>query len=131
MSTTVLPASITERTPLSPPLRALRTRLRSFSAGPELLYDLMGFGPFVEMAMTRDGVLIARPRRSLAFDAFVGKPPASALERTALLWRELTASERDLVLARLGLLHIAPERIGIPDVLACRSFSANGGAHGR
>ena len=95
-------------------LRALRIRLRSLSTGPELLYDLMAFGPYREMAMTRDGMLVARPRRSPGFDVFVGKPSRISLERTARLWLELDEGERDLVLTRLALLRISPIKVGIP-----------------
>jgi hypothetical protein len=99
---------------LPEPLRLLRSRLRSFSPGPELLYDLMGFGPFLEMAMTRDGQLIARPRRSAGFDAFVGHPSTAVVERTGRLWLELDPEQRMLVLDRLLAQNIDPVRVGIP-----------------
>lgn len=51
-----------------------RNRLRALACGHELLLDLMGFGPFAEMAMTRDGILLGRPHRSTGFDAFIGPP---------------------------------------------------------
>ena len=94
-------------------MHILRTRLRTFATGPELLYDLMGFGSFTEMAMTRDGVLIARPRRGAGFDAVLGRPTEATLDRTHRLWLELEPALRALVLQRLKALDIAPARVGI------------------
>jgi len=108
----------------------LRYRLRVMSATTDLLYDLMGFGHFIEMAMTRDGLVIARPRRSAGFDVFIGRLPASALKRTARLWNELDSAERQLVLTRLAAQRIHPQRIGIPAEL-CPSPARNGDRHGR
>lgn len=96
-------------------LRRLRARLRSLAVGPELLYDLMGFGRFAEMAMTNDGAVIARPHGSAGFDAFIGRLSTATLERTARLWLELDGSERRLVLDRLDLLGIRPGRVGLPE----------------
>jgi hypothetical protein len=91
----------------------LRRRLRFMTARPSLLCELMGFGHFKEMAMTRDGLLIGQPRRSVGFDAFIGKPTSETLAQTARLWLELDAVEQSLVLARLESQSIPPERIGI------------------
>lgn len=111
---------------LRTPLCQLRYRLRAMSAAPCLLYDLMGFGRFIEMAMTKDGLLIARPRRSIGFDVFLGRVPQSALERTARIWNELDASERTLVLHRLAQQSIAPNRVGIAVHASCGRLN-----HGR
>lgn len=95
-------------------LKRLHQRLRSLSTKTDLLHELVGAGHFDEMAMTRDGLLIARPRRCLGFDAFIGRPTPSMLSRTARLWNELNRDERRLVLERLAQQSIAPERIGLP-----------------
>ena len=96
-------------------LRALRRRLGSMSPTPSLLFDLMGFGHFREMAMTREGWLIAWPRRSVGFDAFLGPVSPQERRQTARLWLELDASERRLVLDRLDAQRIPAHRVGISD----------------
>lgn len=101
----------------SPALRQLRARLRSLSTGPELLYDLMGFGRFAEMAITRDGHVVARPHRSVGFDAFIDRLSSATLERTARLWVELDQDERRLVIERLRSQSICPNRVGISEEL--------------
>ncbi len=91
-----------------------RNRLRALACGPELLIDLMGFGPFAEMAMTRDGVLLGRPHRSPGFDAFIGPPSDGAKRRLGRLFRELRAEERARVLERIREQGIDPSRVGVP-----------------
>jgi len=95
-------------------LRNLRRKLRSLSATTDLLHELMGFGHFVEMAMTRDGLLVGRPHRSVGFDAFIGSVTASMRIRTHRLWRELDEPECSLVLERLATQKIDPRRVGLP-----------------
>lgn len=93
----------------------LRTRLRSMSDRPELLYDVMGFGNYLEMAVTRDGTFVARTRRSphADFDVFLGKISLSLRQRTGQIWRELEPAEKTLVLLRLDALGIQPDAVGI------------------
>ena len=99
-------------------LRALRRRLLAISLQTELLSELMGFGHFAEMAMTRDGLLIGRLHGEAGFDAFIGPVSHGMRQRTARLWQELDAEQRQLVLARLQEQSIEPERIGIPAMIA-------------
>ncbi len=94
-------------------LRRLRRKLRSTSPTASLLYELMGFGHFVRMAMTRDGLLIGQPHRSVGFDAFIGSPTPGMRDQTARLWLEFDSRERQLVLDRLAEQEIKPERVGI------------------
>lgn len=96
-------------------LRRLRRRLGSMTARPSLLYQLMGFGHFREMAMTREGWLIAWPHRSVGFDAFLGSVRPEERNQTARLWLELDEAERRLVLERLANQSICPHRVGIPE----------------
>ncbi len=96
-------------------LRRLRRRLGSMTIRPSLLYQLMGFGHFREMAMTREGWLIAWPHRSVGFDAFLGSVRPEELVQTARLWLELDEDERRLVLERLGSQSICARRVGIPE----------------
>ena len=113
----------TRRGRSDPALSRFRSRLRSMSDRHELLADLMGFGPYTEMALTRDGTLVAKPRRtrgqgsgggeSLRYDTFLGPIEARDRARTAQLWAELTEHERAIVLRRLFDQGIEPERIGI------------------
>lgn len=93
----------------------LRTRLRSMSDRRELLFDLLGFGLYVEMAVTRDGMLVARTRRTphTGFDVFLGKISLSVRQRTGQIWRELEPAEKTLVLLRLRTLGIQPDAVGI------------------
>jgi hypothetical protein len=84
------------------------------STTTDLLHELMGFGHFEQMTMTRDGLLIGQPRGSVGFDAFVGSPSRQMLERTAQLWSQLSSPERELVLQRLAQQDIPPHRVGIP-----------------
>ena len=95
-------------------VRRLRNKLRSLSNTTDLLHELMGFGHFEEMAMTRDGLLIGRLRRCDGFDVFIGSVTESMRQRTARLWRELDHDERQLVLRRLNEQSIDPVRVGIP-----------------
>ena len=108
----------------------LRAKLRAMTPTPNLLYELMGFGHFTRMAMTRDGLLIGQPHRSVGFDAFIGRIPASACRLNARLWIELDAVERELVLERLAEQEIAPKSIGLDITLrtpcarcACRDHA--------
>ncbi|MBL1217352.1 MAG: hypothetical protein D8M59_07635 [Planctomycetes bacterium] len=78
-----------------------------------LLYELMGFGHFQQVAMTRDGLLIGQPHRCSGFDAFIGSPTPTQIERTGRLWLELDPAERQAVLTRLAEQGISPERVGI------------------
>jgi hypothetical protein len=80
---------------------------------PNLLYELMGFGHFVRMAMTRDGLLIGQPRRSVGFDAFIGHVPEAACQLNARLWKELDEDECNMVLDKLAEQEITPKRIGL------------------
>ena len=97
--------------------RRLRRKLRAMTPIPNLLYELMGFGHFTRMAMTRDGLLIGQPHRSVGFDAFIGRVPESACKLNARLWRELDAAERALVIERLAEQEIAPQNIGLDSTL--------------
>jgi hypothetical protein len=74
----------------------------------------VGIGHFEEVAMTRDGLLIARPRGCDGFDAFLGRPTAAMQRRCAQLWRELDAELKKLVLERLCAQDIPPAAVGIP-----------------
>ena len=115
----------TERTPIMPiptrtettehrdALRRLRRKLRSTSPTPSLLYQLMGFGHFVRMAMTRDGLLIGQPHRCVGFDAFIGSPTPGMRNQNARVWLELDAREQQLVLDHLAEQEITPESVGI------------------
>jgi len=94
-------------------LSSLRRKLRSMSPTPSLLYELMGFGHFKAMAMTRDGLLVGQPHRCVGFDAFIGSPTPGMLKRTARMWLELDAHEQQLVLDRLAEQDIAPQSVGI------------------
>lgn len=95
-------------------LRTLHRRLRAMSSRVDLLHELVGAGHFDEMAMTRDGLLVARPRGADGFDAFIGRPTVEMRRRTARLWRELDEAERALVLDRLREQSIPLEAVGIP-----------------
>lgn len=114
-------------------LRALRRRLLAMSLQTELLSELMGFGHFAEMAMTRDGLLIGRLHGEAGFDAFIGPVSESMRQRTARLWQELDGEQQQIVLERLREQSIEPDRIGIPAMRAhpktttTTTHSTNGG----
>jgi hypothetical protein len=91
----------------------LARALRVLSPTTDLLHELVGIGHFDEVAMTRDDILIARPRRCAGFDAFIGKPTAAQMKRCAELYRELEPAMRRLVIERLLAQQIDPLRVGI------------------
>jgi len=95
-------------------LAVLCRRVRGFAWGRDLLLDLVGGGRFAEMAMTRDGILLGRPRRSTTFDAFIGEPTTEERRRVARVFAELRASDRRVVLDRLAAQGIEPAAVGIP-----------------
>ena len=94
-------------------LRQLRHKRQTVSPTANLLYELMGFGHFSEIAMTRDGLLIGQLHRESGFDAFIGSPTKQMLDQVARIWLELDAHEQHLVLERLSEQAVQPERIGI------------------
>jgi hypothetical protein len=101
------------RAPADLAMAKFRQRLRTMSSRPELLYDLMGFGHYGEMALTRTGMLVARSRRATGFDTFIGAISAGVLQRTSRLWLELTSDEKALVIDRLIVQGIDPALVGI------------------
>jgi hypothetical protein len=130
--TTALPVRVSVRAQRDPALTRLRHRLRSMSDRPELLYDLMGFGPYRLMTITKDGILVARPRRSQGFDTLLGRISAQVQQRTAQLWLELTQHERALVLLRLSVQGIAPAQVGIvTEQVPCLVILNKEACHGR
>jgi len=106
---------VTKRRPpvRDPALRTLRRKLMAMSLQTELLSELMGFGHFAQIAMTRDGLLIGRLHGEAGFDVFIGPVTPAIRHRTQRLWQELDIAQQQMVLERLAQQGIDPARVGI------------------
>jgi hypothetical protein len=79
----------------------------------DLAHEIAGCGNFVEVTETSDGFFLGRPKGSIGFDAFLGKPSEIAKERTNNIYEKLTENEKKEFLSRIFRQNITPKDIGL------------------
>jgi hypothetical protein len=95
------------------PRISLRDKMFKIEPKIDLLHEVMGFGEYEEVTETSDGFFLARPKGSIGFDAFLGKPSEVAKERTRKIYSKLSPAERTQVDFKISMSKINRKDIGL------------------